>query len=280
MDQKLLFDKVSIKASRITTHLYSTSFSIGIRCLDRKLRDPIYAIYGFVRFADEIVDTFHAFDKKELLTRFKEDTYRAIDDGISLNPILNSFQATVNRFNIERPLIDQFLKSMEMDLTQKQYDQNNFEEYILGSAEVVGLMCLRVFCDGNDQQHQQLKPLAMKLGSAFQKINFLRDLNADYAAMGRSYFPDLDLANFSEESKAAIEQNIKADFDAGYEGIKQLPRSARFGVYVAYVYYLALFKKIRNTPSEYVLKSRIRIRNRHKLSILCYSFVKHQLNIL
>jgi len=280
MDQKALFDKVSIKASRVTTHLYSTSFSIGIRCLEREMRDPIYAIYGFVRFADEIVDTFHEFNKRDLLARFKEDTYKAIADGISLNPILNSFQSAVNQFNIERELIDQFLKSMEMDLTEKEYDQFNFEEYILGSAEVVGLMCLRVFCKGNEERYQTLKPAAMKLGSAFQKINFLRDLNADYAGMGRSYFPGLDITNFSDENKAAIEANIKADFDAGYEGIKQLPRCARFGVYVAYVYYLALFKKIRNTPPQHVLNSRIRIRNRHKLSILCYSFVRHQLNMI
>jgi phytoene/squalene synthetase len=280
MDQKALFDIVSIKASRMTTHLYSTSFSIGIRCLEKEMRDPIYAIYGFVRFADEIVDTFHAFNKRDLLARFKEDTYSAISEGISLNPILNSFQRAVNEFKIELPLIGQFLKSMEMDLTEKEYDQSNFEEYILGSAEVVGLMCLRVFCKGDEGQYQQLKPAAMKLGSAFQKINFLRDLNADYACMGRSYFPGLDLANFSDQTKTAIEANIKADFDAGYEGIKKLPRCARFGVYVAYVYYLALFKKIRNTPSQHVLKSRIRIRNRHKISILCYSFVRHQLNMI
>ncbi len=280
MNQKLLFDKVSIKASRLVTHQYSTSFSLGIRCLEKELRDPIYSIYGFVRFADEIVDTFHEFNKEELLDEFRKDTYRSIREKISLNPILNSFQFAVNEYNIEHELIDQFLKSMEMDLTQKKFDEKSFDEYVLGSAEVVGLMCLRVFCKGDDTQFQKLKPLAMKLGAAFQKINFLRDLNADYIGMGRTYFPGLDFTQFNEDCKKQIETSIKADFDEGYKGIQQLPRGARFGVYVAYVYYLALFKKIRNTPSEHVLNSRIRIPNRHKISILCYSFVKHQLNMI
>jgi phytoene/squalene synthetase len=244
------------------------------------MRDPIYAIYGFVRFADEIVDTFHDFNKRELLDRFVRDTYLAIAEGISLNPILNSFQKTVNEFKIERPLIDQFFKSMEMDLTEIEYDQRGYEEYILGSAEVVGLMCLRVFCRGNEAQYQHLKPFAMKLGAAFQKINFLRDLNADFQGMGRTYFPSLSLQEFNEQNKKLIEADIEADFNTGYEGIKQLPRSARFGVYIAYVYYRALFNKIRNTPSEHVMKSRIRIRNRHKLSILAYSFVKHRFNLI
>ncbi|PZR32183.1 MAG: phytoene synthase [Azospira oryzae] len=280
MNQKLLFDRVSIKTSRLVTHHYSTSFSLGIRCLEKELRDPVYAIYGFVRFADEIVDTFHEFNKQELLQQFRLDTYKSIREKISLNPILNSFQATVNHYHIEDELIEQFLKSMEMDLTQKQYDEKSFEEYILGSAEVVGLMCLRVFCKGDDAQFKHLKPFAMKLGAAFQKINFLRDLNADYLGMGRTYFPGLDFTQFNEECKKQIEISIKADFDEGYKGIQQLPRGARFGVYVAYVYYLALFKKIKNTPSERVLNSRIRIPNRHKISILCYSFVKHQLNLI
>ena len=277
---KALYDKVSIRCSRLTTNMYSTSFSLGIRCLEKELRDPIYAIYGFVRFADEIVDTFHDFDKVNLLKKFREDTYSAIREKISLNPILNSFQATVNYFHIEDALIEQFLKSMEMDLTQKDYDAERFKEYILGSAEVVGLMCLRVFCKGNHTQYEKLKPYAMSLGSAFQKINFLRDLNADYMGMGRMYFPGIDFNTFDEESKKQIEANIKKDFDHGYEGIKQLPRSARFGVYVAYVYYLALFKKIRNTPSNRVLHSRIRIKNRYKATLLAYSYVKHQLNMI
>jgi Phytoene/squalene synthetase len=245
---KELFDKVSIKCSKLTTHAYSTSFSLGIRCLEKELRNPIYSIYGFVRFADEIVDTFHDFDKDTLLKRFKEETYRSIEEKISLNPILNSFQHTVSHYKIEKQLIDQFLLSMEMDLSQTQYDSENFKEYILGSAEVVGLMCLRVFCKGDEEQYQKLKPSAMKLGSAFQKINFLRDLKADYEGMGRTYFPGLNVDQFNAETKGKIEASIEEDFNAGYEGIKKLPRSARFGVYVAYVYYRALFRKIRNTP--------------------------------
>ncbi len=277
---KEIFDTVSIRCSRITTHAYSTSFSLGIRCLEKVLRDPIYSIYGFVRFADEIVDTFHDYDKELLLNRFKEDTYRAIDEKISLNPILNSFQTTVNHYKIEHSLIEQFLKSMELDLVKKNYDADTLKEYILGSAEVVGLMCLRVFCKGDSEMYNTLKPFAMSLGSAFQKINFLRDLNADYIGMGRTYFPEIDLSNFDDANKHKIEESIKSDFEEGYKGIKQLPRSARFGVYVAYVYYLALFKKIQNTPSERVLKSRISIRKRHKARLLAYSYVKHQFNML
>jgi 15-cis-phytoene synthase len=277
---KDLFDKVSLKCSKLTTRAYSTSFSLGIRCLNKELRGPIYAIYGFVRFADEIVDTLHDYDKNLLLKRFEEATHQAIDEKISLNPILNSFQKTVNEFKFERELTDQFLKSMEMDLALTSYDQKGIEEYILGSAEVVGLMCLRVFCKGDEDLYQQLKPSAMKLGSAFQKINFLRDLNADFNGMGRSYFPGVDLTHFNETTKREIEDDIAKDFKAGYEGIKQLPRSARFGVYVAYLYYIALFEKIKNTPSDVILTNRIRVRNRRKLTILAYSYVKHQLNLL
>ena len=264
---KDLFDNVSIRCSRITTHAYSTSFSLGIRCLEKELRDPIYSIYGFVRFADEIVDTFHDYDKKALFNRFREETFQATSEKISLNPILNSFQATVNKFGIDNELIDMFLKSMEMDLSEKEYDPKRFKEYILGSAEVVGLMCLKVFCKGDDDMYQRLKPFAMSLGSAFQKINFLRDLKADFVGLGRTYFPELELNHFDEKDKGKIEENIAHDFAEGFKGIKMLPRSARFGVYVAYVYYLALFRKIKNTPSERVLQSRIRIRNRlHRLS--------------
>jgi phytoene synthase len=277
---KALYDHVSIRCSRLTTKAYSTSFSLGIRCLEKKLRDPIYSIYGFVRFADEIVDSFHNYDKKELLARFRSDTFASIREGISLNPILNSFQATVNHFKIEDELIDQFLKSMEMDLEQKNYDVHAYKQYILGSAEVVGLMCLRIFCQGDTRTYEHLKPYAMSLGSAFQKINFLRDLNADYVGLGRIYFPGLEMDEFNEESKRKIEESIAVDFHNGFIGIKQLPRSARFGVYVAYVYYLALFKKIQNTPSEHVMNARIRIRNRHKARLLAYSYVKHQLNLI
>ncbi len=280
MNQKELFDKVSIRCSRLTTKAYSTSFSIGIGCLRKELRDPIYSIYGFVRFADEIVDTFHDYKKHELFLRFKEETHLAIADKISLNPILNSFQLTVHAYTIDRELIDQFLKSMEMDLSKITYDQHGIQEYILGSAEVVGLMCLRVFCKGDPEMYLRLKPYAMSLGSAFQKINFLRDLNADYVGMGRTYFPGVDIDNLDDNSKKQIEENIQFDFDEGYKGIKQLPRSARFGVYVAYVYYLALFRKIQNTASDRVLKSRISIRKRHKARLLAYSFLRHQLNML
>jgi len=277
---KELFDEVALRCSKLTTRSYSTSFSLGIRCLEKELRNPIYSIYGFVRFADEIVDTFHDHNKSDLLRRFKEDTYLAIKERISLNPILHSFQFTFNKYGFERELLDQFLKSMKMDLDITSYDHQGIEEYILGSAEVVGLMCLRVFCKGDEQMYQHLKPSAMKLGAALQKINFLRDLNADFNGMGRCYFPGVDLTNFTEATKKQIEEDIAKDFKAGYEGIRQLPRSARFGVYVAYLYYLALFEKIKNTPCHAVLKSRIRVRNRRKISILAYSYLKHQLNLL
>lgn len=277
---KELYDKVSIKCSRLTTRSYSTSFSLGIRCLGKELRDPVYSIYGFVRFADEIVDSFHDYDKTRLLEKFKEDTYHALDDRISTNPILNSFQITVNHFGIDRELIACFLRSMEMDLDQKTYSPENFKEYVLGSAEVVGLMCLQVFCNGDKAMYEALKPNAMSLGSAFQKINFLRDLNADYTGMGRTYFPDLNMSTFDESDKKQIEESIAKDFNHGYEGIVKLPQASRFGVYVAYVYYLALFKKIRNTPCDQILQNRIRIRNRHKARLLAYSFFKYQLNML
>lgn len=277
---KALFDKVSIQASRFTTKAYSTSFSLGILCLEKQLRDPIYAIYGFVRFADEIVDTFHDFDKVSLFERFRHDALLAIQERISLNPILNSFQHAVHKYNIQTELIERFLKSMEMDLHKNAYDDNGFKEYIVGSAEVVGLMCLRVFCKGDNDMYERLKPQAMSLGSAFQKINFLRDLNDDFAGKGRTYFPHLEVTRFDEQSKKEIEKGIEHDFSEGFSGIKKLPRSARFGVYVAYMYYLALFRKIRKTPSEYVLQSRISIPNRHKATLLAYSFVKHQLNMI
>jgi phytoene synthase len=277
---KELYDSVALKCSRLTTRAYSTSFSLGILCLNKDLRDPIYAIYGFVRFADEIVDSFHAYDKQALFVRFKEDTYRSIEEGISLNPILHSFQHVVNKYHIDHSSIDLFLRSMEMDLSQKNHDSKSLKDYILGSAEVVGLMCLRIFVKGNDAEYERLKPFAMSLGSAFQKINFLRDLQADYLHMGRTYFPDLDLTHFDDAKKKEIEENIEIDFDKGLEGIKMLPRSSRFGVYVAYMYYLALFNKIRNTPCSQVLEHRIRIRNRHKARLLAYSYFKHQLNLI
>jgi 15-cis-phytoene synthase len=266
--------------SRITTRKYSTSFSLGILSLAKDFRDPIYAIYGFVRFADEIVDTFHSFNKDELINRFEEDTWKAIQEKISLNPILQSFQITVNQYQIDHSLIKQFLHSMRMDLDQKNHNQSTYEEYILGSAEVVGLMCLHVFTNGNNNNYKTLKPFAMALGAAFQKINFLRDLNADFKNLGRSYFPELNLQQFNESQKQKIEQEIETDFKMGLEGIRLLPYGARFGVYVAYVYYLNLFEKIRSLDAAYVMQNRIRIPNIKKYSLLFGSYLKHTFNLI
>ncbi len=277
---KDLFDMISKKSSKLTTVTYSTSFSMGIRFFSKRFHDPIYAIYGFVRFADEIVDSFHNFDKAKLLERFKTDTYLAIEEKISLNPILNNFQWAVNKYKIERELIEKFLHSMEMDLHDIEYDQPAFEEYILGSAEVVGLMCLRVFCEGNEARYYDLKPSAMRLGSAFQKINFLRDLKADYQGLGRSYFPNIDLKKFDDETKQKIEDDIAIDFADGLEGIRKLPRGARFGVYMAYVYFYNLFLKIKRTRSSQIMRERIRIPNRTKYKLLVTSYIRHQLNLL
>lgn len=275
-----LFHKVSFRSSRMVTRAYSTSFSLGIYCLDRKMHDPIYGIYGFVRFADEIVDTFHDYDKKDLLDRFRTDTWKAIEDGVSLNPILHSFQKVVRDYNIEPELIETFLNSMEMDLQKKVYEDGEIENYILGSAEVVGLMCLRVFTDANDEEYERLKAPAMSLGSAFQKINFLRDLEADYRQLGRSYFPGVDLSEFNDEVKKQLEEDIEVDFKHGFEGIKQLPKGSRFGVYIAYVYYYALLSKIKNTPAQVLLHERVRIPNQKKYSLLLSSYVRHSLNLL
>jgi phytoene/squalene synthetase len=247
---------------------------------ERKLHQPIYAVYGFVRYADEIVDTFHGYDKKELLDRFRQDTYHAIEAGISLNPILHSFQLVVNRYHIERELIDAFLNSMEMDLYFNQYNDSRYHEYIYGSAEVVGLMCLRVFVDGDDQMYQRLREPARKLGSAFQKVNFLRDMKSDYAERGRVYFPGVDYNLFNGETKAAIENDIQQDFDEAYEGILALPRCAKLGVYLAYVYYLKLFQKIKQSAPKQVLQERIRVPNQYKAALLVKSYVKHQLNYI
>ena len=277
---KALFDQISQEMSELTTKRYSTSFSLGISFLDKEIQKPIYAIYGFVRFADEIVDTFHGYDKEKLLADFKVQTYEAIAAGISLNPILNSFQWAVNRYQIPAELIDTFLDSMEMDLQKQTYDQGKYETYILGSAEVVGLMCLKVFVEGDEAQYEKLKPYAMKLGAAFQKINFLRDLKADYQELGRTYFPGINLAEFNNAIKKEIEADIALDFQKGYEGILLLPRKARFGVYMAYKYYFKLFKKIKSTPAEMVLTERIRIPNYRKMRILLTSYVRHNLNLL
>lgn len=277
---KALFDQVSDQCSAITTRSYSTSFSLGIRLLEKNLRKPIYAIYGFVRFADEIVDTFHDYNKEDLLNRFEKDTYQAIEDGISLNPILNSFQYAVNTYNIDHSLIDTFLKSMRMDLEDHEYNQDTFQEYILGSAEVVGLMCLKVFCNGDQAHYDELKKYAMSLGSAFQKVNFLRDLNADFKDLGRSYFPDINLESFDQESKDKVEASIEKDFQDAHIGILKLPGSAKFGVYMAYVYYYALFRKIKRTKPGNVLSARIRIPNNQKYAIMLSSYVKYRLHLI
>jgi phytoene/squalene synthetase len=275
---KELFDMISRKSSKMTTVMYSTSFSLGIRFFSKRFHDPIYGVYGFVRFADEIVDSFHGFDKQKLLNRFKQDTYDAIEDKISLNPILNNFQYVVNQYKIEQELIDLFLRSMEMDLEKVEYDQKKYEEYILGSAEVVGLMCLRVFCEGNEQKYAELKPSAMRLGSAFQKINFLRDLKADFKDLGRSYFPGIDLRNWDDTTKSAIEADIEKDFADGLSGIRKLPDGARFGVYVAYVYFHELLLKIRQVKADKLLNERIRVSNRRKYLLLLTAYTRNLMN--
>ncbi len=276
---KLLFDNVSHEMSQLTTKRYSTSFSLGISFLHKEIQKPIYAIYGFVRFADEIVDSFHGFDKVNLLSDFKRQTFEAIEEKISLNPILNSFQWVVNEYQISHDLIETFLKSMKMDLDQKAYNERGYEEYILGSAEVVGLMCLKVFVKTNEE-YEHLKPYAMKLGSAFQKINFLRDLKSDYYGLGRTYFPGIDLNEFNSTIKKEIEKDIEIDFKLGYEGIMKLPKKSRFGVYMAYIYYYKLFGKIKSTPAEIILNERIRIPNNRKYRLFFTSYLRHNLNLL
>jgi phytoene/squalene synthetase len=277
---KQLFDKVSVKTSKMVTNSYSTSFSLGIRFLHVHFREPIYGIYGFVRFADEIVDSFHDYDKKLLLDEFKLETFKAIERGISLNPVLNSFQKVVNDYKIDHTLIETFLKSMEMDLDKKAYDANGYKAYILGSAEVVGLMCLKVFVKADETRYKDLTPYAMALGSAFQKINFLRDLHADYLGMGRVYFPNVELTELDPETKSALEDDIEIDFNKGLEGIKLLPKDSRFGVYVAYIYYRKLFNKIKSLHPEKILEERIRIPNSQKMALFASSYVRHSLNLL
>lgn len=277
---KSIYDNLSHQFAKRTTKRYSTSFSMGIRLLAPELRQPIYDVYGFVRLADEIVDSFHGFDKEKLLNDFRNQTWEAIDTKISLNPILNAFQKTVNDFNIDRGLIETFLKSMEMDLDFSTYSQKEYENYILGSAEVVGLMCLKIFVFGDEQEYQRLTPLAMKLGSAFQKINFLRDLKDDYNNLGRTYFPGIDMSDFNNDVKKQIEEDIEIDFNLGYEGILQLPKKSRFGVYLAYIYYYKLFNKIKQMPAEVILKERVRISNKRKYSLVVSGYMRHSFNIL
>lgn len=277
---KSLFDHISMECSKLTTKAYSTSFSLGIRFLHKRLRGPIYAVYGFVRCADEIVDSFHGYNKKELLADFRRQTEDAIRDRISLNPILNSFQDVVHRFRIRPQWINLFLDSMEMDLQKIQYNDDSYKAYILGSAEVVGLMCLHVFVDGDDEQFRKLQPFAMRLGAAFQKINFLRDMKSDHQDLGRMYFPEIDLQNFTRADKQKIEEEIHLDFQEALKGIRMLPSTSRNGVYLAYRYYLELFKKIRRLSPHHIMQERIRIPNTHKLLVMFQSKLMYQFNLL
>lgn len=275
MKQK--FDDLSFKISKQTTQQYSTSFSLGILALSPKIRNAIYAIYGYVRLADEIVDSFHGYDKNILLNRFKIQTEEALAEGISLNPIMQAFQETVSQYKIEHRLIYQFLRSMEMDLQKIDYNSELYDEYILGSAEVVGLMCLHVFVNGDQVAFEKLKPFAMKLGSAFQKVNFLRDMNDDFEILGRTYFPGVNILNFNVEEKRQIEKDIEEEFRLALEGIKMLPKTSKFGVYLAYRYYISLFNKIRRTPATAILKKRIRISNGRKISVMMSSYLQYKI---
>ncbi|TAG12579.1 MAG: phytoene/squalene synthase family protein [Sphingobacteriia bacterium] len=274
-----LFHEVSQECSRITTEKYSTSFSSSIRLLHKDMRTPIFNIYGFVRFADEIVDTFHDYNKDELLQEFRAAAYRAIDHKISINPILHSFQLTFHKYGIDIQLLDAFFRSMEMDLDKHHYDRSGYDEYIYGSAEVVGLMCLFVFCEGDLNSYEHLKPYARSLGAAFQKVNFLRDLKADFEGLNRVYFPECDFNNFTEADKRNIEADIQNDFDHALKGILQLPIKARFGVYVAYKYYLSLFNKIKKLAPQNIMDERIRIPDYGKIYILAKAGIRSTLNI-
>jgi len=278
---KQLFDDVSFKCSKLVTKNYSTSFSLAVYMLSPNIRDAIYSIYGFVRFADEIVDSFHDYDKERLINEFEEEYYKAMEYGISLNPILNSFQKTVKQCNITDDLIQSFLKSMKLDLVKSDYHtKEEYDEYIYGSADVVGLMCLKVFVGGNVQKYEQLKEEAMRLGSAFQKVNFLRDLKDDNLVLNRDYFPGVNLNSFDENSKKMIIAEIDEDFRIAYQGIVKLPMEAKFGVYTAFVYYKKLLKKLENTPYHKIGTSRIRVSNYSKFGLLAKSFVSYKLKLV
>jgi 15-cis-phytoene synthase len=278
---KALFDNVSYECSKLVTKSYSTSFSSAVKMLAPSIRQDIYNVYGFVRFADEIVDTFHDFNKKELFGKFENDLKEALTEKISLNPILNSFQYTVHKHQIPFALIDAFMNSMRLDLHKTEYKtKEEYNEYIYGSADVVGLMCLKVFVKGNQELYEELKNSAMSLGSAFQKVNFLRDLKADFEGLDRTYFPNTDLLNLNEQSKQEIIQEIEADFELGFQGIKKLPIEAKFGVYTAYIYYKKLLAKLKQTPSAEIKNTRIRVPDYQKVSLLANCYVKYRLNIL
>lgn len=275
-----LFSKVSLECSKLVTNRYSTSFSLGIRMFAPEYRSPIYAIYGFVRFADEIVDTFHDSDKARLLENFKKETFLAINDQLSLNPVLHSFQLVVNKYGIDHGLIDAFLHSMEMDLTMRNFNQYEYEKYIYGSSEVVGLMCLSIFLNGNKDEYERLRPYAMALGSAFQKINFLRDIKSDYNERGRVYFPGIDYHSFTNAQKIQIEDDILSDFQKAYQGIVHLPKGVRLGVYCAYKYYTNLFSKIRQLPVSVLVQNRVRVSDKRKLYLLTTSAFQNSLGML
>ena len=278
---KSIFDKVSQDCSKSVTNSYSTSFSLATKMLSKSIRQDIYNIYGFVRFADEIVDTFHDYNKKELLNRFIDELNYSLKNKISTNPILNSFQSTVNKYKIDYKLIESFLKSMKMDLKKVKYNtENEYKEYIYGSADVVGLMCLKVFLSGNEKSFKKLKPNAMALGSAFQKVNFLRDLNADFHDLNRTYFPNLDFKDFNEESKKIILDDIENDFKKALNGIYELPNNSKFGVYAAYKYYKRLLNKLKRTSHLKIKNERVRVPNYQKVDVLARSYVRYRLNIL
>ncbi len=278
---KSIFDNVSKECSKMVTNAYSTSFSMATKMLSDSIRQDIYNIYGFVRFADEIVDTFHDYDKEKLFERFAQDLENALKDKISLNPILNSFQETYHKYNIDKHLVDAFMHSMELDLYKKDYlTEQEYRDYIYGSADVVGLMCLKVFVKGDNEKYNNLKDSAMSLGSAFQKVNFLRDLKADFEDLSRTYFPNTDLNQLDEKSKKAIIDDIESDFTKGLEGIKRLPLEARFGVFMAYRYYNKLLQKLKNTPALEIKSTRIRVPNYKKIELLTRSYVKYQLNLI
>ncbi len=281
MIMKDLFDQVSFDCSRNVTKSYSTSFSSAVKMLAPNIRQDIYNIYGFVRFADEIVDSFHDYNKEELFFLFENDLELALKNKISLNPILNSFQNTVHQYEIPRELIDAFMKSMKLDLSKTEYKTvSEYNEYIYGSADVVGLMCLKVFVKGDDVKYESLKDSAMRLGSAFQKVNFLRDLKADFEDLNRTYFPNTDLSKLDEKSKLKIIEEIEADFEAGYEGLILLPIEAKFGVYTAYSYYKKLLAKLKNTPSAEIKNTRIRVSNYQKYGLFAKCYFSYKLNII
>jgi phytoene synthase len=275
-----LFNQTSLDCSKLITQRYSTSFTLGIKTLDKKYHFPVYGIYGFVRLADEIVDTFHSYDREKLFERFCKCTWQAIEEKISLNPVLHAFQLVVHAYKIRHEYIQAFLKSMEMDLKEQQYHRGLYNEYIYGSAEVVGLMCLQVFCGDNEEQFNKLEASARSLGAAFQKVNFLRDIKSDFHDRGRVYFPKVDFNRFDNGAKTEIEAEIEQDFNNAYAGILQLPRSARMGVYLAYIYYRKLFRKIQALPANHLKKERVRVPDNTKLTLLLGSYIKYQFNTI